>query len=282
MNVSASYGSTLEPGFSVIIPSLNEADWIENAIRSVKARDPEVEIIVVDGGSVDCTARLALHEGVPVLPSPRGRGIQCNAGARVASGDILAFLHADTMLPSGAFKLLAEYFSNPEIQIGTFRLQFDKPGWLLRFYGFFTRWDSLFTRFGDQCIVIRRSFFEELGGFPDWQLFEDVHLLRLARQRTKIHSFRARVESSSRRFLRMGLIRCQLLNAWLILQYLLGISPERLASRYASRQLLPPGFLRSMGYTVLGVMRTCIQRIGHYLSSRFLSLRNFRNSGSSG
>jgi rSAM/selenodomain-associated transferase 2 len=255
MTRSEKHMSPSEPRYSVIIPTLNEADMIEETIRSAKSQRLEIEIIVVDGGSVDRTTTLASKEAWWVVQSPKGRGVQCNVGARLASGDVLLFLHADTVLPTGAFKLLTEYFSNPGIQIGSFRLRFDEPNWLLSTYGFFTRWDSLFTRFGDQCIVIRKSFFEELGGFPDWPILEDVHLLRIARRRTKIPSFPARVKTSSRRFLRMGIVRCQLRNGCLILQYLLGVSPEKLAYQYASEHLLHQSFLRIFGRIVFGAIR---------------------------
>lgn len=222
--------------FSVIIPALNEAERIVSAIGSVTRQRAEVEVIVADGGSDDLTVALAQREGARVVFSQPGRGVQCNAGSRAASGDILIFLHADTRLPNGAFDLLNQHFANPKVQIGTFRLQFDHRHWLLRFYAAFTRCDSIFTRFGDQGIVVRKSFFESIGGFPEWPLLEDVHLLRQARRITKIHSFPARVVTSARRFLRLGPVRCQLINGWLILQYLLGRSPSQLAAQYRGYQ----------------------------------------------
>jgi hypothetical protein len=130
---------------------------------------------------------------------------------------------------------MTNYFTDPNIQIGTFRLAFDSQNAMLRFYCSFTKFDSMFTRFGDQCIVIRKSFFNEIGGFPDWPLFEDVHLLRLARRRTKIISFPSRVITSARRFVARGIIRTQILNGFLLLLYLCGVSPILLANWYAVR-----------------------------------------------
>lgn len=218
--------------FSVIIPSFNEAARIEAAIQCVLLWNQKIQVIVADGGSSDGTVSLARRTGADVIETNLGRGIQCNQGAKKAAGEVFIFLHADTVVPLKAFQLLERFFENDAVLVGTFRLAFDENKWLLRAYAAFTRFDSLLTRFGDQCIVIRRSFFEELGGFPDWPLFEDVHLLRMARRRTKIHSFPARVTTSARRFTKTGLVRTQMINGWLMLQYLLGVSPVKLFGQY--------------------------------------------------
>jgi rSAM/selenodomain-associated transferase 2 len=221
--------------FSVIIPTLNEAKFIRTTIQRIRDLDETVEIVIADGESSDETVRLCQKATVNVEFAKRGRGSQCNTGAAKASGDVLLFLHADTFLPENAFELMTNYFSDHNIQIGTFRLAFDSQNAMLRFYCSFTKFDSMFTRFGDQCIVIRKSFFNEIGGFPDWPLFEDVHLLRLARRQTKIISFPLKVITSSRRFVARGIIRTQILNGFLLLLYLFGVSPILLANWYAVR-----------------------------------------------
>jgi rSAM/selenodomain-associated transferase 2 len=219
--------------FSVIIPALNEAQCIQNTIKRIRDLDETAQIIVADAESSDETIQLCQKAKVEIVFSRRGRGPQCNAGSAKASGDVLLFLHADTLLPENAFKLLTNYFSNDNIMIGTFRLGFDVNNVMLRFYCSFTKFDSMFTRFGDQCIVIRKSFFKQIGGFPDWPLFEDVHLLRLARRHAKIISFPSQVITSARRFMTRGIIKTQLLNGFLLLLYLLGVSPVLLANWYA-------------------------------------------------
>ena len=221
-----------ENDFSIIIPTLNEHAWVKKTILHTRSLNSTVEIIVADGGSSDGTVKIARNLGAKLIESDCGRGNQCNCGASLASGRILIFLHADTLLPANAFNLLSQYFQDERIQIGTFRLAFDQPNPLLRAYCFFTRFDSIFTRFGDQCIVVRKSFFETLGRFPNWPLFEDVHLLRNARKCTKVVSFPATVETSARRFLKVGIVKTQLINGWLILQYLLGVSPTKLVMQY--------------------------------------------------
>lgn len=219
--------------FTVIIPSLNEAKFIQATIQRIRDLDGSAQIIIADGKSSDETVQLCQKAKVEVVFSQRGRGSQCNAGAEKASGDVLLFLHADTLLPEGALELLSDYFSNEQVNVGTFRLSFDSPKAMLRFYCSFTKFDSMFTRFGDQCIVIRKSFFNQIGGFPDWPLFEDVHLLRLARRKTKIISFPSKVITSSRRFMTRGIFKTQILNGFLLLLYLFGVSPTLLANWYA-------------------------------------------------
>lgn len=218
--------------YSVVIPALNEERCIGTCIQSASTTACDTEVIVADGGSTDATARIARDAGARVVSSFRGRGRQCNTGAAAATGEVLLFLHADTQLPPDWQAVLDRAFARPQVCIGTFRLHFEPATPLLNFYSTFTRFDSLFTRFGDQCIVVRRSLFEALGRFPEWPLFEDVHFLRLARRRTRIYSFPAAVTTSARRFLRHGPVRQQFHNTLLILRYLCGTPAHVLAHSY--------------------------------------------------
>jgi rSAM/selenodomain-associated transferase 2 len=219
--------------YSVVIISYNEEKNILACIASIKqSLLNNIQIIVADGGSSDSTLNLARSEEVEIVKSSPGRGIQCSAGVKHAKGDIILFLHADTILPDNAFEILDKYFETGEVEIGTFRLAFDKKNLLLSFYTKFTTIDSIYTRFGDQCIVIRKDLYKRLNGFKQWPLYEDVDLLRRARKVSKIYSFPASVITSSRRFENKGIIKQQLLNGWHILQYLIGISPHKLARKY--------------------------------------------------
>lgn len=218
--------------FSVVIPTLNEQAVLHTCIAGIRRLDPGVEIIVADGGSTDDTARIARSDGVRLCHSEHGRGMQCNAGASLATGDVLVFLHADTRLPDGAFERLREIFANNPVQCGTFRISFDIDHWFLRFLSFVSLFDLGLFRFGDQCLVARKSFFESIGGFPTWKLFEDIELIRRARKKTQIHRFPMTVTTSARRFLQNGILRQQAKNTWFTAQYLLGISPENLAAKY--------------------------------------------------
>jgi len=218
--------------FSVIIPTLNEEYSIGKCIENVQHTLPGAEIIVSDGFSADQTVKIALSYNIIVIQDSKNRGAQLNSGAKKATGEVLLFLHADTILPENAYELVEEYFYHPLTKIATFSLSFDVDFPYLKFYSKFSKYDSLFTKFGDNCIVVARKFFDEVGPFPDWPIFEDVLFLRKARKFTPVHTFPAPVITSARRFLRNGLIKTQLRNFSYIMLYLLGFSPRYLYKRY--------------------------------------------------
>ena len=218
---------------SVIIPTLNEAMNIAATIAEVRALDRDAEVIVADGGSLDATCAIAEAAGAQVVHAPRGRGTQLNAGAAQATGELLIFLHADTALPVNAFALLRTIFADPTAQVAKFRLQFDVRDPMLDLAARLMWYDSVWSSFGDQCMVIRCSFFAALGGFPAWPLFEDVRLFELARARTQVRVVPACVTTSARRFQRNGVFRQLLSDVWMLLRYLLGVPPSQLAREYA-------------------------------------------------
>lgn len=220
--------------FSIIIPTLNEGQTIKSCIEKIHAAaaGESIEIIIADGGSSDATSSIAELLKADVVHSQKGRGTQLNAGARKACGDILIFLHADTLLPEDAFTILKKAFKNTSVQAGKFRMRFDEQNILFAVYALFTRFDSVFTSFGDQCITVRRSFYTELGGFKEWPLFEDVEFLQRARKVTRIFSFKSYVTTSARRFKKNGILRQQIINSRLIFKYLRGASSQELADEY--------------------------------------------------
>lgn len=218
------------PGLSIIIPALNECGHIGACLRSVSGL--EAEVVVVDGGSHDGTPDIAREYGATVVTTAPGRGIQLRAGGEWATGRTLLFLHADSRLSEAARHTIGRVVVDPEFAIGTFRLRFDAERRLYRFYSWFTRFDSIWTSFGDQGILVRREFYHGLGGFHDWPLLEDVDLLRRARGRTCIVSMPAEVMTSARRFEREGEIRQQLRNALTLIRYLAGADPYLLARSY--------------------------------------------------
>ncbi len=222
--------------YSIIIPTLNAQDFIERCINSIQLANVDCEIIVVDGGSSDQTLQLLEGKEVVIVRADKGRGIQLNEGARKAAGEILIFLHADTMLPGEAFKVIEKHFKLKHYEIGKCCLKFDKKDWLLSFYSRIARVDSIWTSFGDQVIVVKKEFFDKVGGFPDWPLLEDVAFFQKARKVTKVYTLPVEIVTSAQRFVKNGIVRQQLFNAWIILQYLCGVSPWELAVKYENKK----------------------------------------------
>ncbi len=221
---------------SVIIPTLNESACIEETLRSVEAQLGPIDIIVADGGSTDHTIDLAKKQA-RVVRSKRGRAVQMNAGARHARGEVLLFLHADTTLPSGAFRLIRETLAEPPVNAGIFRLQFDKHSPLLRFYSLCTRLPIALLAFGDRALFVRRTTFEALGGFPAQPMFEDLELARTLATRGGFRYLNEAVTTSARRFQHHGPLRQQWLNTRLWLRYVLGRPTDKLAQQYTYPEL---------------------------------------------
>ncbi len=219
---------------SIIIPVYQDDELLRKCIEHLHCFGGNHEIIVVDGAATSQAKVICKDNNVCYLQSQKGRGLQCNAGAFKASGDLFFFLHADSILCAEAFKQIEEAFRDDKVQVARFRLCFDHPHWLLKVYGAFTRLNSIWTRFGDQGIIVRKDFFEVLGSFPDWPIFEDVHFFKLARKKTRIYLLPGPITTSSRKFIKNGIIRQQWKNFWLIIKYLRGVSPEILARQYYS------------------------------------------------
>lgn len=220
-----------EPLISVVIPTLNEAEGVERALQSVRRQAPAHEIIVADGGSRDETTAIA-GQYAQVVQAPRGRARQMNAGAAQARGDILLFLHADTLLPSGGLERVRSALTDPACSGGAFRLSFDHTSPLLRFYACFSHLPLPLLCFGDRGCFFRRSAFEEAGGYPDVPIFEDLELVRQIHAWGGFVFLEKSVVSSARRFRKRGPLLQQLRNASLWLRYVGGADPHALARLY--------------------------------------------------
>ena len=221
---------------SIIIPTLNEASHLRDTLaplRALQARGHEV--IVVDGGSSDHTAALAQEFADCVINSVRGRARQMNAGAAVASGDVLLFLHADTRLPDQADVLITGALVNGNTAWGRFDVRLSGNQLLLRMIETLmnrrSRISSIAT--GDQAIFVRRAVFNQVGGYPDIPLMEDIALSKLLKRVTRPANLSARVVTSSRRWEQRGIIRTILLMWRMRLAYALGANPHRLAQLYS-------------------------------------------------
>lgn len=215
----------------VVVPALDEAARIGACLESVVGQAGEVEVVMVDGGSTDATVEIASRHAA-VLRAPRGRAVQMNAGARRTSGEVLLFLHGDTVLHPDALPALRRALADARVVGGTFTLRFDRDHPLLRLYAACTRLPAGPFRFGDQGIFVRRAVFERLGGFRELPLLEDVDFLRRLRRAGRTAVVPRPVTTSARRFLARGVVRQQLLNGAILAAYALGASPERLARWY--------------------------------------------------
>ncbi len=224
-------------GFSIILPVLNEAPAINATITHLRelAADEPVEIIVVDGDPAGSTVRELRDPVVVTTASPPGRAIQMNQGAGLASGEVLLFLHADTLLPPDALVLVKAALQDQRVLAGAFELGIDSPRPVFRIT---ERYVSLRTRltripFGDQAIFIRRSYFGFLGGFREIPIMEDVDLMKRIRARGgRISILPARVRTSDRRWKREGILFCTVRNWTLQAAFALGVKPEKLAKWY--------------------------------------------------
>lgn len=216
---------------SIVIPALNEASRIETTLHAVRRQAGAHEVIVVDGGSVDETAALAAPLA-RVIQAPRGRARQMNAGAAVAGGDTLLFLHADSSLPEDGIAAVHAALENPGVEAGAFRLRFDRTSPLLNFYSLCTRLTSPLICFGDRALFVRRSVFDAMGGFPEIPVFEDLEFVRRLHRRGGFAFLPGYVTTAARRFDAHGHLRQQLLNSYLWTRYLLGTPPEQLADFY--------------------------------------------------
>ena len=223
---------------SIVIPALDEAANLARVLPGLVAREPAAEVLVMDGGSADDSRAVVTRTpSVRWLPAPRGRARQMNAGARAARGDVLLFLHADTVLPDGAGAAILAALTDPEVAGGRFDVRLDSRRPLLALVGWLMNRRSRLTGIctGDQGIFVRRTVFEALGGYPDIPLMEDVELTRRLKRHGRLVALPLRVVTSARKWEREGVVRTIVLMWGLRLLYALGVSPARLHRCYYGR-----------------------------------------------
>lgn len=231
---SSNYYPLKQPLLSIIIPVLNEATIIQSILSRLQG-NLAVEIIVVDGGSQDNTFELAKAAGVKVIISPqRGRANQMNAGAAIATGEILLFLHADTQLPPDYLNLVKVTLDRAKAIAGAFELAIDDGRKSLRLVEFMVKYRSrwLSLPYGDQAIFLRKNVFERVGGFADLPIMEDFEFVQRLKRQGKIAIAPAAVLTSSRRWQKLGVFKTTFINQLVIVGYYLGISPQRLRRFY--------------------------------------------------
>lgn len=220
---------------SVIIPVLHEQDQINGIINHLRCIDPDVQIIVVDGDPGGSTIAVIADDKVfRLVSSMKGRGNQLTAGTAIASGDILVMLHADTFLPSHAFSFILAAISRGA-DWGSFRLGIDATSPPYRLIERFVdlRCTLFELPYGDQAIFVSRAALLDIGGVPAIPLMEDVALARKLRQAGfRFALLPERVRTSARRWQQDGVVRRTLCNWLLLLRYLSGADPKKLAKHY--------------------------------------------------
>ena len=221
---------------AVVIPALDAAAALPATLEAVMdAQAVAPCVTVVDGGSRDATCRIAREHGADVLEAPRGRGSQLAAGAAAARGDWLLFLHADTRLPPGWDTLVAAFAADPgnAERAAVFALRFDDPAPAARRVEWVAAWRArlLGLPYGDQGLLIARSFHDVLGGYAPLPIMEDVDLVRRIGRR-RIVTLPDHVVTSAARYRRSGYTARMLRNLACLTLYFCGVSPQRIARLY--------------------------------------------------
>lgn len=227
----------MKPIISVIIPVLNEQATI-NAVLSHLRFLPyinHIEIIVVDGDDEVGTLSVIEDRQIIKIKSPKGRGIQMSMGAKMARGDLLLFLHADTFLPVTAFKDILTIRIDKAVAASAFDLKINAKGFVFRIIELTASLRSRLTGmpYGDQALCVKREWYERIGGFMPYPVMEDVDLVqRLRNNGGRILIFSSKVRTSARRWQKEGALVCTLRN-WMILGlFYLGVSPVLLKRYY--------------------------------------------------
>ena len=216
---------------SVVIPAYNEEKALPATLSALFMQEGDFEVMVVDGGSTDRTlaivesfgfidsasdvsrssdtSRNTLHVSRFRFHAPKGRASQMNAGAKEARGEWLLFLHADTVLPSGAIQRLNGMEADQTIQAGGFMHQFSGDDWRLKLISFLDNFRCIRSRiiYGDQALFVRRVLFEQLGGFPNRPILEDVAFCERLIAVTTPLLLSPSVVTDARKFLKMGVWR---------------------------------------------------------------------------
>ncbi len=223
------------PRIAIIVPVLNEATQIVAGLEVLQAwRGPDCELIIADGGSTDQTVALAEPRADRVIIAPKGRAAQMNAGAAVSQSEILWFLHADSLPPPEAILLIQAALADPCRHWGRFDVRLSGTHPALRMVETLMNLRSRLTGVttGDQGIFVRRTRFEQMGGYPPIALMEDIALSRLLKRHSPPVCLRQRLTTSSRRWERDGVFRTIVLMWRLRLAYFFGADPDQLARIY--------------------------------------------------
>jgi rSAM/selenodomain-associated transferase 2 len=233
------------PRFSIVIPVRNDADALARTLDwlSTLGDAERTEVIVVAAPEPDATERVAGDRARVVRPGGSTRAELMNAGAALARGEVLFFLHADSFPPAQALALIDAALADPRAVGGAFEHLFDEPGWSLRAITWINRIRYRVTRnwYGDQGIFVRADAFRALGGYRELRLLEDVDFTRRLKRRGRSVLIPVPLRTSGRRFLARGPWRTFFLCWWLVARFTLGLDTERYAERWRGPAGLTPG-----------------------------------------
>ena len=224
-----------EPGLGVVVPALNAGPALAATIDSLREGKSlfDLDVLVVDGGSVDETVHVAAARGARTIAAPQGRGSQLAAGAAAVRGDWLLFLHADTVLAAGWARELAGFIAADGGRAAYFRLRLDDDAPGARRVARLAAWRSrvLGLPYGDQGLALPRELYDRMGGYPDQPLMEDVHLVRRLGRR-RLAGLETAAITSARRYRDGGYWRRPARNLFCLMLYLLGVPVRTIARIY--------------------------------------------------
>lgn len=223
------------PKISIIVPILNEADYIGKLLSCLQnkiAPEHVEEILVIDGGSTDSSLKIAEEYGATIVHSEKGRAKQMNLGAQMAKAEILYFLHADTLPPKNFVLYILEAVKGG-FQAGCFQMQFDSNSRFLKFFAWFTRINHQICRGGDQSLFVTKRLFQNSKGFnEDYKIYEDNEFIGRLYKETKFKVLPLQVKTSARRYEKVGAIRLQYHFGVIHLKNYLGAGPDQLYDYY--------------------------------------------------
>ncbi|MDZ4704151.1 MAG: TIGR04283 family arsenosugar biosynthesis glycosyltransferase [Saprospiraceae bacterium] len=219
---------------SIIIPTLNEAENISRVIERLTKRNNGLlsDLIVVDGGSEDQTAAIAAEAGARVIQTPPGRALQMNRGVEQSSGELLYFVHGDTLPPEDCIDKILHAVAEG-YPVGCFRFRFDSNSWMLKMNAYFTRFNQTWCRGGDQSLFITREAFNALSGYrDDYRIMEDYDLIIRARKQYPFKVIPDDVIVSARKYETNSYLRVQAANFIVFNMFRLGYSQDTMARTY--------------------------------------------------
>ncbi len=223
---------------SIIIITLNEEELIEGILLLLRGIS-DIEIIVSDGGSIDRTCRVAGKYTNKVIRGERGRGVQLNAGAALATGDILWFLHADSIPPDNFKYHIVNTLEKPGVAGGAFTLEIDSNLSSLKFITKVVSLRSMISRipYGDQGLFVKKEVFEKINRYKNIPLMEDIDFGMRLKKEGRIEILKQRIKTCARAWERDGVLRTTLRNWVYVTLFFMGYSPQKLYERYYRNNL---------------------------------------------